>query len=341
MNFNSTHLNVFSSGLFSRKIFLRLFFVLLLSFIASLFSGCINLNMVARTQPLVENVISGDADAKILVIDISGFIKNQKKKSFFDRQEGVLMTARIREELKVASEDEDIKAIILRIDTPGGEVATTDIIHREITQFKKKKNIPVVAMLMGLATSGGYYIAVSADTIIAMPTTITGSVGVIVFKVDASGFMKKLGLVNESIKSGELKDIGSPLRGQTQKELEIMQSLVDSLFLRFFELVKNARTIKDADLKLVKDGRVFTSKQALDIGLVDSVGYFEEAVSAAKDAAGIKDAKLITYSRQGVYKNNFYSALPEVKLFNEFNLLNIDASLGNAHAPSFMYLWSP
>jgi protease-4 len=245
---------------------------LLFVFIALFIHGCVGLPSVPSVRPLTEMFLGGEGGDKILVIDISGMISDKEKGDILGigLPKEPRITARIREELDMAKEDKRIKAVILRINTPGGDVTTCDIIHHELETFKEKTDTPIVAQFMGLAASGGYYIAASADKLVAHPTTVTGGVGVVAYRVNASGLMEKIGISDETIKSGEKKDLGSPLRPMTDEEREIIQGIIDRMFVRFMNVVREARPgIEDEAMGEIADGRVFTAERALEIKLID------------------------------------------------------------------------
>lgn len=312
---------------------------ILLFLIAIALSGCVSINLPA-VQPLAEKVVAGEGEPKIVLIDISGIIKDDEDAGIFGQARPNL-TARIKEELDLAAKDEDVKAVVLRINTPGGSVTTSDIISHEIENFKKKKKVPVVAELMDMAASGGYYVASSADRIIAHPTTVTGSIGVIALSVSASGLMEKIGLANQTIKSGPLKDIGSPLKPMTEEERRVLQTIIDGLYERFLDQIIAGRpkAFSRDDLRKIADGRVYTAGQALDLKLVDSIGYLDDAIEWAKEKAGVKEARVVTYASPRSYKNNIYSgAEPAPK---GINLINIEAGLPKLAGMQFMYVWLP
>ncbi len=318
----------------------RLFIPLFLLFF--LLAGCVVVPMPGVT-PLEEKAVYGKGRDKILLIDISGVLKDKRGRNILGAETERAMTARIREELEMAREDGRIKAVIIRINTPGGHVTTADIIYHEIEQYKKETGVPVVAELMEVAASGGYYIASAADLVVAQPTGITGSIGVVAYKLNAEGLLDKIGISDRTIKSGEMKDMGSPLREMTGEEREVFQSIIDELYERFLTVVYNGRKgrITMDRLREISDGRVYTAKQALELGLVDRTGYMEDAVGAAKELAGLKEASVVTYAAGGEYRNNIYSGArgpaPEV-----VNLFNIDASMvSGLGGVEFMYLWKP
>ncbi|MBI2413343.1 MAG: signal peptide peptidase SppA [Deltaproteobacteria bacterium] len=310
----------------------------LLLILSIFLGGCVMITL-PTAEPLTEKVIGGEGASKILLIDISGVITDSDKKDglFSSKQN---MTARIKEELDKASEDDDVKAVVLRIDSPGGAVTTSDIIAHEIKKFKDRKKVPVIAELMDVAASGGYYIAAASDRIIAHPTTVTGSIGVVAFSVNASGLLEKIGIANQTIKSGDKKDIGSPLRPMTPDEKAVLQSIIDDLYERFLDVVMDGRkgSFTRDELKTIADGRVFTARQALDLKLIDEIGYLDDAIEAAKSKADVKEARVVTYAHPRSYRNNIYSHLEDLPM--TVNLVNIDAgSFTGRLGVSFMYLW--
>jgi protease-4 len=311
---------------------------------AILLAGCMVFN-IPGVQPLKEKAIGGRGDDKILVIDISGIIRDEDERGVLGVQTSANATARIKEALSKAEDDGRVRAVILRINSPGGAVTACDIISHEIRSFKARKRVPVVAELMDVAASGGYYIASSADAIMAHPTTVTGSIGVVVYSVNASGLMEKLGVAEQTIKSGDKKDIGTPLRRMTPEERDILQSIVNDMYERFLEAVmegrKGAKGLTMDGLRKIADGRVYTANQALSLKLIDSIGYFDDAIAEAKRLSGIKDATIITYIEPSSYANNIYSMIPAGAAPN-INLLNIDMGLfSRQFGLAFSYLWMP
>jgi protease-4 len=202
--------------------------------------------------------------------------------------------ARVREELQKAEEDDDVKALIVRINSPGGTITASDLIYREIDTFKSRRKIPVVAVTMDVAASGGYYAALAADTIFALPTTVTGSIGVIMLTVNAQGLMEKIGVAPMAIKSGEMKDAGSPFRPLTAQERAVFQSVIDDMYGRFVALIVRSRKIPDERVRAFADGRIYTAEQAKALGLVDEIGYMDAVVAAARKAAGVDEARVIS-----------------------------------------------
>ncbi len=196
--------------------------------------------------------------------------------------------------LKRFGEMRGIKAVVVRIDSPGGAVAPTQEIHEEIEKLKKKK--PVVASFGGMAASGGYYVASACSFIVANPGTLTGSIGVIMQLANVEELMKKLGLKQTSVKSGPHKDIGSPVRALSPAEKAILQSLVDNVHQQFVRAVAKGRGIPEAKVRAIADGRVYSGEQAKGLGLVDLLGNMEDAIDVAAKRAGIAGTPQVIYA---------------------------------------------
>ena len=190
------------------------------------------------------------------------------------------------EELRDYVKDQSIKAIVVRVDSPGGAVAPSQEIYEEVKKAGLKKN--VVVSMGSVAASGGYYISSAATKIIANPGTLTGSIGVIMEVPNIEGLMNKIGVKTEVIKSGRHKDIASVFRGIGAEERGILQGVLDDVHLQFIKAVAEGRQIPPDEIRKIADGRVFTGKQALEKGLVDELGNLEDAIKTAGTLAGIK-----------------------------------------------------
>ena len=250
------------------------------------------------------------------------------------------MVDRVRETLKKAEKDDDVKALVLRINTPGGTVTSSDIIYHEIKAFKERKKIKVYAVVMDLAASGGYYVAQAADQIIAHPTSLTGSIGVIALKMNLSGLMEKVGVDFEVVKSGAHKDFLSPFRSLTKEERLIFQETIDTLHQRFVSTIeKNRKQLNRDEIEKLADGRIYTSQQALDAKLIDQIAYMDEAEVFIKKDLGLGEMRFVVYHRAGQYKSNIYSSPPVPPSIN-FNFVNLNF-LPESPGPNFMYLWMP
>lgn len=267
--------------------------------LATALTGCITINGPfgqGGGHDLQEADISGHGSAKVLWLPVNGFISSTPSSQAFGLVQQQSTLTRVGRALDKAEQDSDIKALVLRIDSPGGTVSASDEIYHRIQRFHQKTGVPVIASLGGVAASGGYYVAMSANRVIAEPTTITGSIGVIIVDINAAGLMDKLGLSDTSVTSGPHKDLMSPLRQPKQDEHTIVQNVVDGLYRRFVSVVKANRPDLDADrLDMITDGRIFPASQARQLGLVDAIGHQHEVLAAARSAAGVDQARVIRY----------------------------------------------
>jgi protease-4 len=325
-----------------QKFSIKLVFI---SILVIILSGCATpkINLFSfGTEPLQEFTLEGEGDEKVLVIQISGIIWDQRKIGFL--QSGPSMLQETISHLRKAEKDKAIKAVILKIDSPGGTVTASDIIYHELMRFKEKTGAKIVAVMMGIAASGGYYISLPADYIVAHPTTITGSVGVIIPRWQAYGLMEKIGVRQDVSKSGKLKDMGSPFRKPTEEEVELFQNLIEGLNERFIGLVKKHRKLTPEALDEVATAKIFLAQDAYDTGLVDKIGYLHEAVDNAKKLAGLKeDAKVIAYRRNEQPDDNIYNTATSQIADKQLSLINL--GLPQEVIPrlqtGFYYIWSP
>src|SRR6266850_4410913 len=307
--------------------------------VISLQSGCITVNLIEPSGPVQEVQLSGTGAGKILLLDLSGVISSQDKDGIVPQPN---MLATFKEELTRASKDDKIKAVVVRINSPGGTVTASDILYHELRDFKTKKKVPVIVSMMDVAASGGYYLAMAADSILVHPSTVTGSIGVIMLTVNARGLLEKVGVEANAITSGPRKDMGSPFRVMTAEERGIFQGVIDSFYLRFLSVVQEGRPNLSADqIKKLADGRIYSGDQAKAAGLIDEIGYLDDALEMAKKKAGLTEARVVTYGRRGEYQNNIYS-----RLFGTSSgitgLANLDLlSMVRGGTPQFMYLWMP
>lgn len=311
---------------------------------ALMVSGCIYLPLIPGTGNLQEVNLEGEGEAKILLVDISGMLDTKKESGFIEHPS---LPARIKEELELAKKDEQIQGVVLRINTPGGTVTASDILYHEILEFKKEKKIPVVAAMMDMATSGGYYVAMASDYIVAHPSTITGSIGVIMLTANAQGLLEKIGVQPTAIVSGPKKAMGSPFQPLKDDEREIFQNVIDTLYQRFLVVVEAGRpNLSKAPIRALADGRIYTADMAKGKGLIDQVGYLDEAIDWVKQKANLaEDAQVITYRRGGNGGHaNIYSSMT-VPTIGAVGLPPVDSgSLIRAVSgggPQFMYMWIP
>ena len=218
---------------------------------------------------------------KIAIVEIKGVISQSSE---------------IIEELEQYREDDGVKAIILRIDSPGGGVGPSQEIHREILKIKSKKK--VITSMGSVAASGGYYIACASDLIVANPGTITGSIGVLMQFSNFEDLLKKIGIKGVVLKSGEHKDIGSPFREMTSEEKKIMQEVLDNVHQQFIQAVAEGRKLDQSKVIQIADGRILTGEQAKNLGLVDRMGNLQDTIDITAKMVGIVGKPNVLYPKK-------------------------------------------
>lgn len=319
----------------------RMALLALLAAMTLLYGGCayVNLALVPEPGPLSEKVVDGEGDRKILLVDITGIISEEKRRKLGLREE-ISMVDEFRESLKKAGRDKKIAGLVIRINSPGGTVTASDILHHEILGYKKKTGVRVVACMMDVAASGGYYVATAADEIVAHPTTITGSIGVIAMKFNVQGLFGKIGVESRAIKSGDMKDMLSPFRPATAEEITVVQTIIDQMNGRFIDVIVEGRKPlpRDTVVKLA-DGRIYTAGQALDHKLIDRVGYLDSTLDGLKKSLNLDKVSVIMYHRPGTYRGTIYSEAGGNTTV--VNILPQDLESLMPRGLQFMYLWAP
>jgi protease-4 len=264
-------------------------------------------------------VIAGGAllllNALLPDLDLSG-----QERVALIRIEGVILDAQATiSELKHYSENPLVKAIVLRIDSPGGGVVPSQEIHDAVKRVKNKSNKAVIASMGTVAASGGYYIAAATDRIIANPGTLTGSIGVIMEMANFEGLLKKIGVEGVVIKSGRFKDVGSPLRKMSDEERKLLQSVMDDVHHQFIQAVADGRSLELSDVEPLADGRIFTGRQAKEARLVDELGDLDDAIHIAADIAGMEgEPKVVEprkrFSFRDIIESRWSSVFPKLEL---------------------------
>jgi protease-4 len=258
------------------------------------------------SDPLKEYTLEGTGKGKVLLVPIVGVISDEPNEGLLRTRPSLVQE--VVSQLRRAEKNGDINAVVLKIDSPGGSVTASDILYHEISAFKKRTGATVVVSMMNVAASGGYYISLPADRIVAHPTTLTGSIGVIFLQPKVMGLMDKIGVSVEVDKSGTNKDMGSMFRQRTTEEQALFQALIGQLAERFLDLTAEHRPLDAASMEKVATARVFLAQEALSLKLVDDIGYLSDAVTAARQLAGLTDnAKLVVYRRKRHADDNFYN----------------------------------
>lgn len=308
-----------------------------------LFNGCVQPRLKLFSDgrdPLKECFLSGGGDDKILIIPVSGIISDIPEFSILHSKPSMLQE--VVAQLGLAAQDPNVKAVILKINSPGGGVTASDILYHEISKYKKITGAKVVTCMMDICASGGYYMALSSDKIYAHPTTITGSVGVIFMQPKIEGLLDKIGVDVDVSKSGKNKDMGSPFRMQTEEEKKIFQNLIDKLGARFMKLVKENRKMSPEALKQVSNAGVYLPQEALKLGLIDKICYLDEAISETKKLAKLKNAQVICYRRSFYPDDNVYNSTNSKFDGGKISLIDLGVfeNIKNMKA-GFYYVWTP
>lgn len=264
---------------------------------------------------------------------ISSLISHDSQTDIFSSKEGVgivelkgliISSEQTLKQLTEFRHDPNVKSVVLRIDSPGGSVGASQEIYKEVMRTNEIK--PVIASMGSMGTSGGYYAALGAENIIANPGTMTGSIGVIVKFPNLEGLFEKIGYRSEVIKSGPLKDVGASNRPMSEEERKLMQDLIDNVYGQFVRDIAAARGMEEDLIQELADGRVYTGEQALEVGLIDSLGNFTDAITIAADMGGLDiEAPRLIY--------------PKVdRKFSLFNLLTNAESLVDNFVPLYPIL---
>ena len=324
-------------------------------------AGCISLpSLFTEPAPLEESVVQGRGAAKILLLDLDGVLTESPEAGAFGFGGRESTLARLRSALDRARGDADVRGVVLRIQSPGGTVTASDVAYEEIRRFKQERRVPVVAQLMGVAASGGYYAAMAADAVYAHPTSVTGSIGVLWTGIGFAGLLEKLGIEDQTIKAGARKDTGSPLRRMTPEERAQLQGVLDALHARFRQVVAEGRAhagLTPERVRALSDGRIYVAPEARELGLVDGIAYLPDTIEEAKRRAGVSEARVVLYHRRREWSENLYSAAPLDAPRTGDGVggapaggapavptsLRLELGLGPAPAvrgPAFLYLWT-
>lgn len=235
------------------------------------------------------------AGRQIAVITIDGPISGGSSSGWL---ETTVAARDVVEQLRKAREDAAVRAVVIRMNTPGGSAAASQEVAEAIRRVRAAGK-PVVVSIGDLGASGGYWIAATANRIVANPASLTGSIGVIMELTHYEELYEKLGVDVETIKSGPYKDIGSTTRPPTDAERQILQSMVNDIFQQFVDVVAEGRRLRREEVLQLADGRLFTGRQAMEVGLVDELGTFEDATDLAASLAGLDDYRLVEYGTPG------------------------------------------
>ena len=311
-------------------------------------AGCgpaaFQVELVPAGQKLQETQVQRDKGLfvldKIAIIDVDGVMINRQRQGLL--RSGENPVSLFIEKLDRAADDRSVKAVVLRLDSPGGTVAASDIMYHSLRRFKQKTDKPVVACVLSMGCSGAYYLACGCDAIMAQPSSVTGNIGVVLQTVSFAGTMEKIGVKAVTIKSGELKDLASPLHDLSDDERRVLEGIIHDFSNQFFAVVREGRkNMSEQKLHEVADGRVFTAEQALQQGLIDKIGYLADGIEWAKQAAGVRKAKVVIYHRPQVYVPNEYG-IAASSASGIGPLINVELpDWLTSSGAEFLYLWQP
>lgn len=294
-------------------------------------------------RPLTEVVLEGTARQKILVLPLTGVITDRPSEGMLRTRPSPLEEVVAR--LDKAARDSDVAAVLLKVDSPGGTVVASDTLADELERFRERTGKRLAAVMMTVAASGGYMACLPAERIVAHPSTITGSVGTIMILPNVSGLMDKLGVSAQVAKSGENKDMGSPLRAPDPGDKALFQSMIEDMNARFLDRVRCRRGLSDEAMAEISTARVFTANQALALGLVDAVGNLRDAVAQTRELAGLpEDARLVVYRRTEYGDDTVYNVRSGAPVGDVWAGLGEGLGLAGASLPSgagFYHLWTP
>jgi len=306
---------------------------------------------VANTNDLDEQQVQpgGWGGGKSAILEVEGMLMNARAGGLLGPTENAV--SKFAQQLEAAERDSAVKAVVLRINSPGGTVTASDTMYELLRSFRQKTGKPIVASTQEVAASGGYYVACAADRIIVQPTSVVGSIGVIFEAIQFKGTLDKLGVTTTSIKSGYLKDLGSPWKLLQDDEKKIMQQMVDEYFVRFVQVVRSRRAVSETiseDLDAYKkpgydgvfSGRVFSGSRAVELGLADQTGLLADAIDTARKLANAPKASAIMYVRPYGYSGSIYASTPSPAPQPGVVQLALPESAG-VLPTGFYYLWRP
>ena len=277
--------------------------------------------------PLTEIWSEGRGKTKVVRIPLSGMILLGAETGLFG---GINPADLALRSIRRATLDADVRALILEIDSGGGGITASDILHHELTRFKQAQPDRKIVVICGdVAASGAYYVALAADHIIAHPTSITGSLGVIIQTLNIRELAQFLGIRDVTIKSGENKDLLNPFGEVSPEQLALLQHVVDDMHARFKDLIQQSRELDPQTVDGLADGRIFTAQQALDHKLIDDIGYWSDAVTATQALLGVEETMIYRYETSFSWR----------QLLRASTHLNPRAWLDTMQTPRFLYQW--
>jgi protease-4 len=282
---------------------------------------------------------AGHQAPRVAVVDVDGLIVNQNLTGLYSAGENPVSA--FREKLQAAAGDPRVRAVVVRVNSPGGGVSATDLMAEELHRFRRASGKPTVACLLDVSTGGGFYLAVGCDRVVAVPTTVTGAVGAIVNHANLQDAMAQLNVRVESVKSGELVDMGAVTEPLSDDVRKLFQQMTDEFRDRFAARVARCRPeMTNAERNVIADGRIVTGSKALGLHMVDALGYPDDAVAEAERLAGVTGAEVVLLQRACYTVRSIYATVPNEPL--QTSLIPFSyPGLERSKLPAFLYLWQP
>jgi protease-4 len=296
----------------------------------------------SNARPIVAMAVEGGESAckspHVAIVDVDGLLLNTNLTGPYSSGDNPVDV--FREKLDAAAADPCAVAVVVRVNSPGGSVTASDIMWRDLQRFREKTGRPVVACLMDLGTSGAYYLSTACDLIVAHPTTVTGGIGVVLNLYNLQDAMNVLNIVSQAVKAGDKIDLGTVTRALKPEEEALLKEMTNEFYDRFRDVVCRQRKQVDAADRTTFDGRVFTASQALKRGLVDRIGYLDDALDVARELAAQPHAGAVLLHRCGDVGRTPYSTTPNFPL--QVNLFPASLpGLDRGKLPTFLYMWQP
>jgi protease-4 len=299
------------------------------------------INPTEPQQPVAASLLphrrTSPKERLVAVVDVDGLLLDADSTGLGSLGENAVSL--FRERLDAIEANSRVRAVVLRIHSPGGSVTATDIMWHDLQNFRRRTRVPVVACLMDVAAGGAYYLATGSDLIVAQPTGVTGAIGCILNVYNLQDLMAQFNIAGIPVKAGKNIDLGTPIKALDPEGRKLLQAMADEFHQRFRAVVQRSRPRVDPRRETTFDGRVFTAMQARDLGLIDEIGYLDDAVARARNMAGVSStAEIVFYHRQGDPALSPYSVTPNIPLQDKLLPVNVPG-LNRSRLPSFLYLW--
>lgn len=295
--------------------------------------------MASAEQPFTEEVIDeGNELKKIVVLDVNGVIQDTGESGSILQSSGYNHQDFMKK-LNYIKEDDSVKGVIIKVNTPGGGVVESAEIHDKLAEIQEKSKKPVYISMGSMAASGGYYIATAAKKIYASPETMTGSLGVIMEGINYEGLADKYGVDFVTIKSGKHKDIMSPTRKMTEEERQILQSMINNSYEGFVKVISEGRNLSVDQVKKIADGRVYDGRQAKELNLIDGFGYLDDVVKQMKAQEKLKGAQVVRYS-DSLGLGSLFTMQAKKLMGENVEMAGLMKLLSTPNSPRLMYLYA-